>query len=79
MNISSLIKEMKDYWSTKTSLLPSLSEPIASKTNKLEYIFAKPNLIGKSPKEEKLNDFLNSEGIFQINTSVIMKEFKFNK
>ena len=79
MDFSSLIKEMKDYWSTKTTLLPTLSESMVQKTNKLEYIFAQPNSTGKSLKEEKLNDFLNNEGIFQINTSVVIKELKFTK
>ena len=76
IDFSSLIKEMKDYWSTKTSLLPSSHKEKAPKPNNLDYIFAQPNSAGKNKKEDEMNEFLNKIGIFQINIPVVMKEVK---
>ena len=41
------------------------------------YIFVKP-VISKTKREQDVIDFLDSEGVFQIHLSIVMKEFKPN-
>ena len=50
---------------------------IAKNNSNLSYIFVRPNGAEKrSVKEAKLCEFLNLEGVFQINLGVVLNDYK---
>ena len=58
-------KTTESNWSSKST------------QSSLSYIFAKP-IAPKSQKEDKMQKFLSTEGIFQINVGVAFEEYSFS-
>ena len=78
MSPSELIKQMKEMnsMSVKMGRQKSNSCKLVQHPKELDYIFVQPKVRSQQAmKEKNLIEFLNSEGVFQINLGVAMKEY----
>ena len=76
LNPFQLIQEMKEKSSPSLSVSSRhSSSKTVSDQKALDYIFVKPSKKAKSEREGKINDFLTSTGVFQINLNITLSDF----
>ena len=78
LNPFKLIKQMKEKSKKVIPIIKNKSCKEVDYWKDLDYIFVKADQSKLGKKESRIIDFLDEEGIFQINLSVAMKEYNIN-
>jgi hypothetical protein len=68
---------MKDAAAMNAKWKHNSCNDIPLKSKDIGYVFVQPNSRIGSAQEKKIAEFLNTEGIFQINLGVVIKEYQF--
>ncbi|CAI2386695.1 unnamed protein product [Moneuplotes crassus] len=76
MNPFQAIKDMKNL-SYQNSPTSAETKSSCKTVGNLSYIFVKPKSSQKNTKEELVNEFLNQQGVFQINLPVALNDYSF--
>ncbi|CAI2360738.1 unnamed protein product [Moneuplotes crassus] len=70
------IKDMKNLSCQNSPTSAKIRSPCTTEGS-LSYIFVQPKSSHKSVKESLLNEFLNQQGVFQINLPVALNDYSF--